>query len=79
MNKARRLCLALAEGNRSLSLIIYQGVLNRIRTLSEDIGKRLADALGVSWDVVKKPEAKYMRELMTLWRWLEFLQEPGQT
>ena len=42
-------------------------VLNGHSPLSEDIGKRLADALGLTWDVVKKPEAKYIRELMLGW------------
>ena len=51
------------------------GVLNRSRTLSEDIGKRIAVALGVSWEVVKKPEKQYVRDLMSLWL-LEFLQTP---
>ena len=41
-----------------VSLNHLSGVLNRQRTLSEDIGKRIAVSLGVSWDVVKKPEAE---------------------
>ena len=59
-----------------VSLNHLSGVLNGQRTLSEDIGKRLADALGLTWDVVKKPEAKYMRDLMSTWL-VGFLQEPG--
>ena len=52
-------------------------VLNGHSPLSEDIGKRLADKLGLTWDVVKKPEAKYIRELMSTWL-VGFLQEPGK-
>lgn len=52
-------------------------VLNGHSPLSEDIGKRLADALGLTWDVVKKPEAKYMRELMAT-ALVGFLQAPGK-
>ena len=52
------------------------GLLNGQRTLSEDIGKRLADALGVTWEVIRKPESQYMRDLMSLWL-VDFLQEPG--
>lgn len=50
-------------------------VLNRQSPLSEQMGKRLAEALGVSWEVVKKPEAQHMRELMSLWL-VDFLQSP---
>ena len=59
-----------------VSLQHLSGVLNGQRTLSEDIGKRLADALGAPWEVVKKPESQYMRELMSLWL-VDFLQSPG--
>ena len=59
-----------------VSLNHLSGVLNRSRTLSENIGKRIAVSLGVSWDVVKKPEAAYMRELMSTWL-VEFLQTPS--
>ena len=58
-----------------VSLNHLSGVLNRSRTLSEDIGKRIGVALGVSWEVVKKPEKHYMRELMSL-ALVEFLQRP---
>ena len=52
------------------------GLLNGQRTLSEDVGKRLSDALGVTWEVIRKPESQYMRDLMSLWL-VDFLQEPG--
>ena len=52
-------------------------ILNRQSPLSEKIGKKIADALGVSWEVVKTPEANYLRELMAV-ALVEFLQEPGK-
>ena len=60
-----------------VSLSHLSGLLNGQRTLSESIGKRLAKALGLTWDVVRKPEAKYIRELMSTWL-VGFLQEPGK-
>ena len=52
-------------------------VLNRHALLSESLGKQLADALGVSWDVVKQPESLYMVDLINL-ALVGFFQEPGK-
>ena len=52
------------------------GVLNRQRTLSEDIGRRLSGVLGVSWDVIQKPESVHQTDLINL-SLVEFLHEPG--
>ena len=60
-----------------VSLQHLSGVLNGQRTLSEDIGKRLSGVLGSPWEVVKKPESRYMRELMAT-ALVGFLQEPGK-
>ena len=65
------LCAEIEVSFRHLS-----GVLTGQRTLSESIGKRIAGALGVSWDIIRKPESQYMRELMSTWL-VGFLQEPG--
>ena len=51
-------------------------VLNRQRPLSEDIGRRLAGVLGVSWDVLKQREEGYFVGLIHL-SLVEFLHEPG--
>ena len=51
-------------------------VLNRQRPLSEDIGKKIAGVLGVSWDVVKTPESLYMVDLINL-SLVGFLHQPG--
>ena len=52
-------------------------VLNRQSPLSEPMGKGIALALGVSWDVVKQPETIYLRALMTK-ALVGFLQSPGE-
>ena len=41
-------------------------VLNRQRPLSEDIGKKIAGVLGVSWDVIQKPESVHQTDLINL-------------
>ena len=51
-------------------------VLNRQRPLSEDIGRRLSGVLGVSWDVIQKPESVHQTDLINL-SLVEFLHEPG--
>ena len=56
------LCAEIEVSFRHLS-----GVLTGQRTLSEDIGKRIADALGVEWDIIRKPESQYIRDLMSTW------------
>ena len=56
------LCAEIDVSFRHLS-----GVLTGQRTLSEDIGKRIADALGVEWDIIRKPESQYIRDLMSTW------------
>ena len=66
------LCAEIDVSFRHLS-----GVLTGQRTLSESIGKQIADALGVSWDIIRKPESQYMRELMAT-ALVGFLQDPGK-
>ena len=56
------LCAEIEVSFRHLS-----GVLTGQRTLSEDIGKRIADALGVEWDIIRKPESQYIRDMMSTW------------
>ena len=56
------LCAEIEVSFRHLS-----GVLTGRRTLSEDIGKRIADALGVEWDIIRKPESQYIRDMMSTW------------
>ena len=51
-------------------------VLNRQRPLSEDIGRRLSGVLGVSWDVIQKPESVHQTDLINL-SLVEFLHQPG--
>ena len=51
-------------------------VLNRQRPLSEDIGRRLSGVLGVSWDVIQKPESVHQTDLINL-SLVGFLHEPG--
>ena len=51
-------------------------VLNRQVPLSEDIGRRLSGVLGVSWDVIQKPESVHQTDLINL-SLVEFLHEPG--
>ena len=41
-------------------------VLNRQRPLSEDIGKKIAGVLGVSWEVIQKPESVHQTDLINL-------------
>ena len=65
------LCAEIDVSFRHLS-----GVLTGQRTLSESIGKQIADALGVSWDIIRKPESQYMRELMAV-ALVGFLESPG--
>ena len=52
------------------------GVLNRQRPLSEDIGRRLSGVLGVSWEVIQKPESVHQTDLINL-SLVGFLHEPG--
>ena len=51
-------------------------VLNRQSPLSEPMGKALAEALGVTWDLIKLPEVSHVRDVASLWL-VEFLQDPG--
>ena len=51
-------------------------VLNRQRPLSEDIGRRLSGVLGVSWDVIQKPEQVHQTDLINL-SLVGVLHEPG--
>ena len=51
-------------------------VLNRQRPLSEDIGRRLSGVLGVSWDVIQKPESVHQTDLINL-SLVGFLHEPA--
>ena len=51
-------------------------VLNRQRPLSEDIGRRLSGVLGVSWEVIQKPESVHQTDLISL-SLVGFLHEPG--
>ena len=52
-------------------------VLHRQRALSEDIGRKVAQALGVSWEVVKQPESLYMADLINL-SLVDFFHKPGE-
>ena len=51
-------------------------VLNRHVPLSEEIGKKIAGVLGVSWEVLKQPEEGYFVGLIHL-SLAAFLHEPG--
>ena len=51
-------------------------VLNRQRPLSGDLGRRLSGVLGVSWDVIQKPELVHQTDLINL-SLVGFLHEPG--
>ena len=51
-------------------------VWNRQVPLSEDIGRRLSGVLGVSWDVIQKPESVHQTDLINL-SLVEFFHEPG--
>ncbi len=51
-------------------------VLNGHSPLSEDIGRKVAQALGVSWEVVKQPESLYMADLINL-SLVDFFHKPG--
>lgn len=59
-----------------VSINHLSGVLNRQRPLSEDIGRRLSGVLGVSWDVIQKPEQVHQTDLINL-SLVGFLHEPG--
>ena len=59
-----------------VSINHLSGVLNRQRPLSEDIGKKLSGVLGVSWDVIQKPESVHQTDLINL-SLVEFFYEPG--
>ena len=50
-------------------------VFNRHSPLTELLGRRIAEGLGVSWDVIKKPESLYIVELINL-SIVQFLQNP---
>ena len=52
------------------------GVLNRLRLLSEEVGKKIGGVLGVSWEVLKQPEQRYFVDLVHL-SLVEFFHEPG--
>ena len=51
-------------------------VLNRQRPLSGDLGRRLSGVLGLSWDVIQKPESVHQTDLINL-SLVEFFHEPG--
>ena len=78
----RYLMRAQSKGTTALAVEIdvsrqhLSGVLNRQRALSEEIGKRLSGALGVSWEVLKQPEQRYFVDLVHL-SLVEFFHEPG--
>ena len=59
-----------------VSINHLSGVLNRQRPLSEDIGKKIAGVLGVSWDVIQKPESVHQTDLINL-SLVGFLHELG--
>ena len=59
-----------------VSINHLSGVLNRQRPLSEDIGRRLSGVLGVSWDVIQKPEQVHQTDLINL-SLVGFLHEPA--
>ena len=51
-------------------------VLNRQRPLSGDLGRRLSGVLGISWDVIQRPELVHQTDLINL-SLVEFFHEPG--
>ena len=51
-------------------------VLNRQRPLSGDLGRRLSGVLGISWDVIQKPESVHQTDLINL-SLVGVLHEPG--
>ncbi len=51
-------------------------VLNRQRPLSGDLGRRLSGVLGLSWDVIQKPESVHQTDLINL-SLVGVLHEPG--
>ena len=57
--------LALSE-KVEVNVAHLSRVLNRHSPLSEQLGKKIAEALGVSWDVIKKPESQHYRDLIHL-------------
>ena len=69
------------KGTKALALEIevtrehLSRVLNGQRALSEGIGRRLSGALGVSWDVIQKPEQVHQTDLINL-SLVGFLHEP---
>ena len=68
----RYLMQAQSKGTKALAAKIevsdqhLSRVLNRQRPLSEDIGKKIAGVLGVSWDVIQKPESVHQTDLINL-------------
>ena len=52
-------------------------VFNRQMALSDEIGRKVAQALGVSWEVVKQPESLYMADLINL-SLVGFFRKPGE-
>ena len=59
-----------------VSINHLSGFLNRQSPLSGDIGRRLSGVLGVSWDVIQKPESVHQTDLINL-SLVGVLHEPG--
>ena len=68
----RYLMRAQSKGTTALAVEIdvsdqhLSRVLNRHVPLSEEVGKKLSGALGVSWEVLKQPEQRYFVDLINL-------------
>ena len=78
----RYLMRAQSKGTTALAVEIdvsdqhLSRVLNRQRPLSGDLGRRLSGVLGISWDVIQKPESVHQTDLINL-SLVEFFHEPG--
>ena len=78
----RYLMRAQSKGTTALAVEIdvtrvhLSRVLNRHVPLSEQVGKKLSGALGVSWEVLKQPEQRYFVDLINL-SLVEFFHERG--
>ena len=78
----RYLMRAQSKGTTALAVEIdvsdqhLSRVLNRQVPLSGDLGRRLSGVLGISWDVIQKPESVHQTDLINL-SLVEFFHEPG--
>ena len=72
LSVVRCLMRAQSKGTKALAEEIdvsdqhLSRVLNRQVPLSDDLGRKVAKALGLTWEVVKQPESLYMADLINL-------------